>query len=319
MPSTGRDPLHVAAAAIIDEAGGRVLLARRPDDKHQGGLWELPGGKVEPGEDVLTALARELDEELGIVPRVSRPLIRVTHRYPERSVLLDVWRVTAFDGVPHGREGQPVEWVSIADLWQRQFPAANRPIVRAVSLPERYLITPDIQDVGTPERFLAGLGSALNRGVRLVQLRSRDPLPDALAIACRDRVHAQGGRILLNGSPERAVDLGFDGVHLSSKRLMALAARPLSSRRWVGVSCHNVEELAQAAHIDADFAVLSPVKPTPSHPDAQAIGWARFHQQVEPAVLPVYALGGVDDADLSEAYRSGGQGVAGIRGLWNSR
>ena len=319
MPSTARDPLHVAAAAIIDEARARVLLARRPEDKHQGGLWEFPGGKVETGESVQHALARELDEELGIIPRIARPLIRITHHYPERSVLLDVWRVTAFDGEPYGREGQPLEWVPIAALGERRFPAANLPIVRAVSLPNRYLITPDLQDVGTAETFLAALAQSLQTGVRMVQLRSRVPLTDEFAFACRDLAHAAGARILLNGTPERAQILGFDGVHLSSRRLMQRSDRPLPSSMWVGASCHSAEQLAQAARIDADFALLSPVKPTPSHPEAEPMGWHRFGQFADDALLPIYALGGLDDSDLEQAYQSGAQGIAGISGLWGSR
>jgi 8-oxo-dGTP diphosphatase len=87
--------LEVAAAAVFDSQG-RVLIARRPENVHQGGLWEFPGGKVEPGEAVEQALARELWEELGIRPTRYRRLIRIPHHYPDRSVLLDVWRVEAF-------------------------------------------------------------------------------------------------------------------------------------------------------------------------------------------------------------------------------
>ncbi|HET8700475.1 MAG TPA: NUDIX domain-containing protein, partial [Nitrococcus sp.] len=86
-------PVHVAVGVITD-AAGRVLICRRDVQRHQGGLWEFPGGKVEPGEDVRTALGRELAEEVGICPEQARPLIRVPYRYPDQEVLLDVWRVT---------------------------------------------------------------------------------------------------------------------------------------------------------------------------------------------------------------------------------
>ena len=122
-PITVPDPndpetLHVAVAAIVNDAQ-QVLLARRPEHTHQGGLWEFPGGKCEPGEAVEAALEREIYEELGIRTGVCRPLIRVPHRYTDRSVLLDVWRVDAFEGQPYGREGQAVEWVHIEDLGER--------------------------------------------------------------------------------------------------------------------------------------------------------------------------------------------------------
>ena len=93
--------VHVAAA-VIRGADGRVLIAKRPQDKHQGGLWEFPGGKVEEGEAVERALARELEEELGIRVEAARPLIQVQHDYPDKQVLLDVWEVSSFTGEPHG-------------------------------------------------------------------------------------------------------------------------------------------------------------------------------------------------------------------------
>ena len=99
--------VHVAAAVILAE-DGRILIAKRPDDKHQGGLWEFPGGKVEEGEEVRVALARELEEELGIRPTTARPLIQVRHDYPNKQILLDVWEVSAFSGEPHG--GRASRW-----------------------------------------------------------------------------------------------------------------------------------------------------------------------------------------------------------------
>ena len=132
--------IHVAAAVILNDKG-QVLLAKRPDDKHQGGLWEFPGGKVEPDEPVLEALTRELDEELGIRVTSARPLIQVPHHYPDKSVLLDVFEVDAFSGEPWGREGQPVRWVDAHLLDDYDFPAANRPILAAAQLPSRLVIT----------------------------------------------------------------------------------------------------------------------------------------------------------------------------------
>jgi mutator protein MutT len=127
--------IHVAAAVIRDDAG-KILIARRADTQHQGGLWEFPGGKVEADESVETALARELHEELGIVVDAARPLIKVRHDYPDKQVLLDVWEVSAFTGQPHGAEGQPLAWVTPRDLANYEFPAANQPIVAAARLPK---------------------------------------------------------------------------------------------------------------------------------------------------------------------------------------
>ncbi|GIX31132.1 MAG: hypothetical protein KatS3mg124_1604 [Porticoccaceae bacterium] len=123
------DPLHVVAAVIPSPEGDAVLLARRLACRHLGGLWEFPGGKVEPGETPRAALVRELCEELGIEVHAATPFLELVHSYPERRVRLDVWTVTAFTGTPSGREGQAIRWVTWAELPALPLPAANRPVV----------------------------------------------------------------------------------------------------------------------------------------------------------------------------------------------
>jgi 8-oxo-dGTP diphosphatase len=124
--------VHVAVGVVCD-AQDRILIAQRPPHVHQGGLWEFPGGKVEPGESVQQALARELAEELAIAIGASQPLLQVEHDYGDKAVLLDVWWVREFAGDPHGREGQPWQWVSAGELDALPFPAANRPIITAIA------------------------------------------------------------------------------------------------------------------------------------------------------------------------------------------
>lgn len=305
--------MQVAAAAVFDRCG-RVLITQRAAGAHQGGLWEFPGGKLEPGESAREGLQRELREEVGIHITHARPLIRVRHEYPERAVLLDVWRVEGFTGKAHGREGQPLRWVALADLAAFDFPAANRPILRAVSLPDRYLITPEPAETAD---FLPRLAEALARGVRLVQLRSKQLGEREYVRLARQAValcHAHRARLLLSGDPALARDSGADGVHLDSPRLWASTVRP--DLDLVGASCHGARELAQAAAIDADFALLSPVAATTSHPQALPLGWARFRALSDAAPLPVYALGGMALRDLETAWAHGAQGIAAIRGLW---
>lgn len=123
--------IHVAAGVILD-GKGRVLLALRPKDKHKGGLWEFPGGKVEAGESVQAALARELLEEINLVVVEASPFIVIDHDYGDMQVTLDVWTVSRFSGTPHGSEGQEIAWVKLADLDRYQFPEANIGIVQAL-------------------------------------------------------------------------------------------------------------------------------------------------------------------------------------------
>jgi 8-oxo-dGTP diphosphatase len=135
-PGNPRPAVHVVAAAVID-AAGRVLIAQRPKGKHLAGGWEFPGGKLEPGEERVTGLARELNEELGITIGAPRPLIRVRHAYPSRDVLLDVWVVRDYRGEPRGLDEQALRWVSQEELQAVELLPADWPIVRALRLPER--------------------------------------------------------------------------------------------------------------------------------------------------------------------------------------
>ena len=106
------------------------------------------------------------------------------------------------------------------------------------------------------------------------------------------------------------------GLHLSARALAALGERPGLADDLVGASCHDAEELARAAALGLDYALLSPVRATASHPGLPPLGWTRFAELVDPAPLPIFALGGLAPADLSDAFRHGAQGIACIRGLW---
>ena len=134
MPTTeAKSVLHVAVGAIVTD-DDRVLLSLRAKSSHQGGLWEFPGGKVEDGETVTEALVRELYEELEITATSYSPLIKVSHDYGDKAVLLDVWLVTAFSGTPSGREGQKIAWYKLSELGSVEFPKANAAIVNALQL-----------------------------------------------------------------------------------------------------------------------------------------------------------------------------------------
>lgn len=309
-------PIHVVAAVLEDEAG-RVLLAQRRADSHQGGLWEFPGGKVEPGEGAGEALRRELREEIAVEVLAHRPLIRVRHAYADRTVVLDVHRVTAYAGEATGLEGQPLAWVCRGELDRYPMPAADRPIVTAIRLPDTYAITPP--DPGDRDAFAASLKSLLRRGHRLVQLRlpgldraAVEPYARGALALCGEL----GARLLVHRDVELAAAVGADGVHLTAAQVRSLTERPMPPGRLVAASCHDGEELSRAEALGADFAVLGPVLPTASHPGAPHLGWDRFAALVEAARIPVFALGGMTPALLETAWRQGAQGVAGIRGFW---
>jgi 8-oxo-dGTP diphosphatase len=121
------------AAGILRDAGGRILIARRPDAAHVGGFWEFPGGKLDPGENPAEALQRELQEELGIQVESAVPFMTYRHSYPERIVELHVFTVERYSGEPRGVEGQPLRWVSVEELAEAGLLEADRPVAAALS------------------------------------------------------------------------------------------------------------------------------------------------------------------------------------------
>jgi 8-oxo-dGTP diphosphatase len=319
--SLSRSRIHVVAAAVVNDRD-EVLISLRPKHVHQGGLWEFPGGKLEANEGVVAGLQRELKEELGIHIDEARQLIRVHHDYPDKSVLLDVWLVKQFSGEPHGREGQQWRWVQRESLRDYAFPAANHPIINALQLPSVYLITPESRYVR--DDFLSQLEYCLGQGVRLVQFRAKEvDETEYLSLACEVLVMCQrhGARLLLNVDHEKfiehIVEIGAHGAHLTSACLRQTTKRPLPENMLLAASCHSLDELKNAQDIGADFAVLSPVKATVSHPNSKPLGWQQFQSLVDEIAIPVYALGGMSLEDSARAYEYGGQGIAAIRSLWN--
>ena len=142
MPNTEPDSLtktddhaavivHVAVGVVINRER-QVLIARRHQNQHQGGLWEFPGGKVGAGETVQQALKRELLEEVNLTVRECAGLLKISHDYGDKQVLLDVWIVHVFSGEATGREGQPVKWASMEALDAHDFPEANQAIITAL-------------------------------------------------------------------------------------------------------------------------------------------------------------------------------------------
>ena len=120
-------------AGVLRDDQRRVLIAQRPMDKHMGGYWEFPGGKIAPGESAQAALARELDEELGITLHRCHWLLQLRHDYPDRSVELEVLIVDDYQGVPAGLEGQALRWVQAQELGKQALLPADRPIVEALA------------------------------------------------------------------------------------------------------------------------------------------------------------------------------------------
>ena len=301
-------PVRVVAAVIRD-AQRQILLTRRPEHVHQGGLWEFPGGKREAHETAFQALCRELQEEVDIQVAHARPLIKINHDYGDKQVELDVWEVEQFEGKAWGREGQAWTWVSEADLDAYAFPAANVPIIKAARLPAWY----GVLEGDSVAQVLQRYQQFLTRGVGMVQLRLKNLAPAQRRLLIEQLLQTdQAGMCwILNSDRQSEGDFSVQGLHLTTQALMALSHRP-TFPGWIGASCHDLAQLQHAERLGLDFAVLSPVQATTTHPQAQPLGWQAAATLIEAVNLPVYLMGGLAMADWERARLLGAQGIAGI-------
>lgn len=303
----------VAAGILLREtpAGSEYMLAQRPPGKAYAGYWEFPGGKVEDGESAHAALVRELAEELGISVERSWPWLACEYVYPHAHVHIRFFRIPAWRGDPQAHEHTGLCWTRIGDepAVSPVLPANGR-ILRALTVPARYAISNAAGNGvdGELQRIARGLAG----GLRLIQMRDK-----SLPAAERERLARgivalaagyPGTRVLINDDEELARKAGAQGVHLSAASLMRCPVRP--DFDWVAASCHTADELARAAELGIDFAVLGPVFPTTSHEEAEGIGWEAFSRLVENSPIPVFALGGVRDGMLETARRNGAHGIA---------
>lgn len=296
------------AAAVIQRPDGAFLLAQRPAGKVYAGYWEFPGGKVEAGEAAQRALARELHEEIGIDACTAYPWITRVYAYAHATVRLNFFRVTAWKGDPHPREEQAIAWQRFgAPLVEPMLPA-NAPVLAALALPHEYAIT-DAESRGR-QPMLEKVRERIAAGLRLIQVRDKDlPHREEFARTVLRLAHRHGARVLLNGGPA----IG-DGVHYTAAQLLSLRERPQGI--LAAASCHDAADLERAMALELDFAVLGPVRPTASHPGARTLGWDGFARLARGASIPVYAIGGVQRADLETAWRAGAHGLAMISGAW---
>ncbi len=303
------------AAGVITRRDGRFLLGQRAPDTFYAGYWEFPGGKVEPGESPAVALVRELEEELGIRVRRLHPWITREHVYEHAHVRLHFFEVSEWDGTVNDHVHSALSWESAEHPSVGPMLPANGPILKALRLP-RFMGITRAREVGVA-RQLAELDAALEGGLRLVQVREPGMPEGELEAFAREvvrRARAVGALVLINGSEAVARSAGADGVQLPSARLATLTSRP--DFEWIGASCHDRGELERAAGLGCDFALLSAVQPTATHPDRLALGWDAFAALVVDLPIPVLALGGVGRDDMTRARECGAHGIAAIRAAW---
>lgn len=303
------------AAAVLQRSDGTFLLAQRPIGKVYEGYWEFPGGKIEAGELSYQALCRELHEELGITVTSAYPWLLRVFTYPHATVRLHFFRVVAWQGELHGRENQQLSWQQLSEISVSPILPTNAPILRALSLPDRYAIS-NAAALGRDE-FMLRLERALKNGLRLLQVREKKLAGEDLLKLAQHVVqlsHCYDAKVLISGNENLAQKVGADGVHYSAAQLMNCVEKP--ALEWCAASCHNAHEIKRAEELGFDFALLSPVLPTPSHLGEPHLGWEKFAELTCETQIPIYALGGLTTNDLEVARQHGSYGIALLSQAW---
>jgi 8-oxo-dGTP diphosphatase len=308
-------------AGVIRRGDGRILICLRPAHLDQGGLWEFPGGKRERGESRISALARELYEELGIDLKRATPLLRVNHAYVEKRVNLDVWETSDWDGEPIGKEGQRLIWALPSELCNYAFPAANRTVITAARLPRVLLVVPDTQ--GIPANFADALESCFEAGIRCVIATAPPPLSDVQFAHNVRRLCRHFGAILQFGIATPAAGdwrddpLWIDaavGLHLERPAQHAARARSERSRSLLSVCCASIADLDRAETLGADLVLI----PKNALQDDDSVRWQHLADCVTHTRLPAYALGDFGEIDIARAIALGFQGIAISGGMWRA-
>lgn len=336
QPAKNRSGAVIQVAVAVITYGDQLLLARRQAHQHEGGKLEFVGGKIEAHETPESALVREVAEELGlcIEHNLAVKMGRIHHTYAEKSVCLHVYQVTlndaqyaAFKDLSMGRDGQAIGFY--ARDWAGQhashFPAANRMILSWLGVPERLIVSHDLAHFARGDDWVRFYAEKLPAGA-LLSVRIAAAGADVWRLMrALFKLRADVRFILpatLYKVPE-AERLPVVALSLKQRELMAWADGrldlPETTELALIISVHDKDSIVQANRLAKHYPVwalmLSPVKPTATHPDATCLGWTGFQDLAVLADVPVVALGGMTAQDVTCHKKYGALGVAGIRGL----
>ena len=329
--------VNVAVAVI--HFNNQYLLGFRHVSQHQGNRYEFVGGKIEPNETPTQGLVREVYEEIGldIVQNTAVKMGVIRHDYVDKTVALHVLKIEVsqaqFDGLQEGKgkEGQAVTWVHQSDLVANQYalPDANARILEWLKLPNAIYITQPLDHFIGVDKWVDFYSQKLPDDAHCYL---RPQTSDENATAMIDgllRIRADITPIIQYATlaclfkclPERLDAWLKNGmVHLNHQQLMTLDFSSLSKNYRYFASCHDQHSLSRINTLATSHTVmgcfLSPVKATPTHPETfqnGGMGWQAFGELAKLSDVPVFALGGVGQADLATAYEHGAMGIAGIR------
>ena len=325
--------VNVAVAVI--HFNNQYLLGFRHANQHQGNRYEFVGGKIEPNETPTQGLVREVHEEIGldIAQNTAVKMGVIRHDYADKTVALHVFKIQVsqaqFDGLQQGKgkEGQAVTWVHQSDLVANQYPLpdANARILEWLKLPNAIYITQPLDSLVSVDKWVDFYSQKLpqdahcylrpqtsdENAIAMIDglLTMRADITSIIQYATRERLFQRLDAWLKNGM-----------VHLNHQQLMTLDFSSLSKNYRYFASCHDQHSLSRLNTLATSHTVmgcfLSPVKATPTHPETfqnEGMGWQAFGELAKLSDVPVFALGGVGQADLATAYEHGAMGIAGIR------
>lgn len=325
--------VNVAVAVI--HFNNQYLLGFRHASQHQGNRYEFVGGKIEPNETPTQGLVREVYEEIGldIAQNTAVKMGVIRHDYADKTVALHVFKIqlsqAQFEGLQQGKgkEGQAVTWVHQSNLIANQYslPDANARILDWLKLPNTIYITQPLDSFVSVNKWVDFYSQKLpddahcylrpqtsdENATAMIDdlLTIRADITPIIQYATRERLFERLDAWLKNGM-----------VHLNHQQLMTLDFSSLSKNCRYFASCHDQHSLSRLNTLATSYTVmgcfLSPVKATPTHPEtfqSGGMGWQAFGELAKLSDVPVFALGGVEQADLATAYEHGATGIAGIR------
>ncbi len=305
--SAARRPVTQVAVGVLVRDDGAVLLADRPAGKPYAGYWEFPGGKIESGETVAQALARELAEELGVAVRESLPWVTMEYDYPHAYVRLHFRRIHEWSGVPRSVEGQQLRFLLPGAAPPAPLLPAALPAMRWIQLPTATGFTPGTAT--DADEVVTWVQDMLGRGLR--QIVWDEPRLDAAqrvaaVTACRELANAHSARLLVSGdwrTGAAAAPANGPDLYLHVAALRTCHQRPVAG--WLGAAAHTAADLAHAARIGCDFAIL---EAAPADPGTSLL--PALAAPCSDTPLPVYLVAETGLENLQAARSAGAHGLA---------
>ena len=297
-------PTIEVAACIIRDSGGRVLMAERRAEQLSAGYWELPGGKIEPGESALAAAARELFEETGLEGAGLKPFACYSHRFPTRRINLTLFEATSWSGTPTGRESQRVEWVDPTRPAVAPILPSNAKALQLLSLPSEVLCV-SAPCCNTPAWAKAAVGQALSRGAGAVLFTDQNLIPAQRATLARTLAKQStcyNLPIWLQDGSSSVAQMEKT-LHVVSNRSLLPTTR--GSSTIYGLIEENAARLTKELTTQADFFIV----PLPNEGEGSADEWQAFQVLTATLSIPVYAMISADPATQQAAYAAGATGV----------